>query len=176
MKYLIASDIHGAYEEAKFIYDTFVVGNFDKLILLGDILYHGPRNDLPIDYNPKKVIALFNEISSNIIAIKGNCEAYVDQMVLNFKILDEHFIDIANRTYYLCHGHLLKFDESDALKNNIILYGHYHIPSIKKTSKNVYINVGSIALPKENSPKTYAVLDEQGITIYSIDNDVVLTY
>lgn len=176
MRYLIASDIHGAYDEAKFICDKFKSENFDKLILLGDILYHGPRNDLPINYAPKKVLALLNEISDKIIAIKGNCEAYVDQMVLNFKILDYHFINQKDRTYFLCHGHLLKFKEDDALKDNIILYGHYHIPSLKEVEGHTYINVGSISLPKENNPKTYAILDEDKIVVLDKNDNIIISY
>ena len=100
MRYLIASDIHGSYLDCLFIVNKFNEGKFDKLILLGDILYHGPRNDLPNDYNPKGVISLLNPLADNIIAIKGNCEAYVDQMVLKFKILENRFLDINNKTYF----------------------------------------------------------------------------
>ena len=176
MRYLIASDIHGSYEDAKFIYDKFKTGDFDKLVLLGDILYHGPRNDLPTTYNPKKVGALFNELTESIVAVRGNCDAFVDQMVLDFKILDNKFIDIADRTYLLCHGHKLKFNREDALKKQIILYGHFHVPSIKEYDSTTYINVGSIALPKENSPKTYAILDELGLNVYTKEDKLYLSY
>lgn len=174
MRYLIASDIHGAYLDCLFIVNKFNEGKFDKLILLGDILYHGPRNDLPKDYNPKGVISLLNPLADNIIAIKGNCEAYVDQMVLKFKILENRFLDINNKTYFLCHGHKLQFNQSDINIKATIIYGHYHIPSIKEYNGNKYINVGSIALPKENSPKTYAILDDDKLEILTKEDKIIL--
>lgn len=175
MRYLIASDIHGDLEAATFIVNEFKNGNYDKLVLLGDILYHGPRNDLPKTYAPKQVIALLNPLAKQIIAIKGNCEAYVDQMVLQFKILEDQFIDFPKQTYYLCHGHKLKFTSSDLALPAVIIYGHYHIPSIKVIDDKTYVNVGSIALPKENSPKTYAVLTEDGLSIYTKNREKIYT-
>ncbi len=176
MRYLIASDIHGSFQDAKFIYNKFKEEEFDYLVLLGDVLYHGPRNDLPEDYNPKAVITLLNQIKDKIICIKGNCEAYVDQMVLQFKILECHFIDLGTKTYYLCHGHKLLFNKDDCQTNQIVLYGHYHIPSLKVYDDITYINVGSIALPKENNPKTYAILDENGIKIFDIKDNELFSY
>ncbi len=177
MKYLIVSDIHGSLDSANLINELFIKEKCDRIICLGDILYHGPRNDLPVSYNPKGVIKVLNPIGSQIIAVRGNCDAEVDQMVLDFKINDECFLDIKGRTYYLCHGHHLSFDNDDFLpKNAIVLYGHYHIPSLKESNKHIYINVGSITLPKENNPKTYAILDDSGIEVKDIDGLVLFKY
>ena len=174
MKYLLASDIHGDALACKFIVDEFNNGNYDKLILLGDILYHGPRNDLPVNYRPKEVIALLNPLADKIIAVKGNCEAYVDQMVLKFKILEDQFIDLNNKTYYLCHGHKLNFTGEDLPKGTIIIYGHYHIPSLKEYTEHQYLNVGSIALPKENNPKTFGILNDNGLEVLDMNKNVII--
>ncbi len=175
MRYLVCSDIHGSIDSVERIIDLFKKYSCDKIICLGDILYHGPRNDLPLNYNPKACIKILNEYKDYIIAIKGNCDAEVDQMVLNFKILEDSYLSIGDNLYYLCHGHHLNFDSDDLILNNAtILYGHYHIPSIKNINNRKYINVGSITLPKENSPRSYALLDDDGIKIYNLDESVVL--
>ena len=110
MRYLVCSDIHGSIDSVERIIDLFKKYSCDKIICLGDILYHGPRNDLPLNYNPKACIKILNEYKDYIIAIKGNCDAEVDQMVLNFKILEDSYLSIGDNLYYLCHGHHLNFD------------------------------------------------------------------
>lgn len=177
MKYLIATDIHGSEASAKIILEKKKEFDCDKIILLGDILYHGPRNDLPESYNPKKVIELLNSEAKNIIAVKGNCDAEVDQMVLDFKLEDERIIKIKNKEYFLTHGQHTNADKPKKLKKGtVVLHGHTHI--IKKTEINgvVYLNIGSITLPKQDHPKCFAVLDDAGVQIYDLKNELVLSY
>ncbi len=174
MRYLVVSDIHGSYDSALQIKRLFEEEKCDKIICLGDVLYHGPRNDLPESYNPKKVIPILNDLADKIICVKGNCDAEVDQMVLKFKIHDDYNLDFNGKYYYLVHGHHLKFSEEDLVpKGATVLYGHYHIPSIKEFDGVAYVNVGSITLPKENSPRSYGILDENGIVLKSLTGEIL---
>ncbi len=173
MKYLLVSDIHGDYEEAEFIIKKFLDLKCDKIICLGDFLYHGPRNNLPKNYNPKKCVALLNEYKDKIIAIKGNCDAEVDEMVLKFKFHKKLTLNIDKQRFILVHGHHL-----DKLKNlhqgDIVLYGHTHIYDIKEENGVTFINPGSISIPRNNLPKTYALISNGNISIFD-KNDHLLT-
>jgi len=172
MKYLIVSDIHGAEDSAKVIRDVFKTKNCDKILCLGDILYHGPRNDLPNNYNPKGVIKILNEIKDDILAIKGNCEAEVDQMVLDFKINDYLDLNINGFNVHLEHGHHL-----DEYKGNcdIVLYGHTHIPDNTIKNNIRYYNPGSITIPKNNTKRSYAIWEDKTIVLYDINGIVIDT-
>ena len=174
MKYLIVSDIHGSYESANIIINKFNALKCDKIVILGDILYHGPRNDLPDNYNPKKVIEILNPYAGKIIAVKGNCDAEVDQMVLNFTINDEYLLKDENINYYLTHGHHL----DKITKNNIdvILYGHTHVIDIKQEYKLTYINIGSITIPKENTARCYGILENNNVSIFDINDNLITSY
>lgn len=174
MKYLIASDIHGGLDSAKIIIEKFKYFNCDKIILLGDILYHGPRNDLPESYNPKKVIEILNSVADNIIAVRGNCDAEVDQMVLNFELSENKILSVGNKNYFLTHGHKVCAEKPISSDSDlIVIHGHTHI--IKKDIINnvTYINIGSITLPKQNTPRCFAVLDESGILVYDIYDNFI---
>ncbi len=173
MNYLIVSDIHGDASSVKFIYELHKKNKFDKIICLGDVLYHGPRNDLPLNYRPKECISLLNEIKDDIICIKGNCDAEVDEMVLKFEIIPSLDITINNKKCHLEHGHHL-----DLYKGNcdIIMSGHTHIPVLELKNNILYLNPGSISIPKENSKRDYAIFNDEGINIYSIDNILQFSY
>lgn len=174
MKYLIATDIHGDGVSAEIIKEKFKKLGCDKIILLGDILYHGPRNDLPKNYNPKKVIEILNSLSSKIVAVRGNCDAEVDQMVLNFELKDNQIIEEDGVKYYLTHGHHVSADNPARLENGIIvLHGHTHIIKKDVVDGVTYINIGSITLPKNGTPKCYAVLDENGVKVYDLNDKEV---
>ena len=172
MKYLIVSDIHGSSDSSKKILELFNKNKCDMVMILGDILYHGPRNDLPESYNPKEVIKDLNSIKDNIIAIKGNCDAEVDEMVLDFKINDYLDMNINGYNTHLEHGHHLDMYKGNA---NIVLYGHTHIPD--KTIKNntLFYNPGSITIPKNNTKRSYAIWDDKKITLYDIDGNILDT-
>lgn len=178
MKYLIISDIHGSYYYLEKIINIFNNNNFDKLIILGDILYHGPRNDLPKGYEPKKVVALLNQYKDKIIAIKGNCDAEVDEMVLDFPLHDKLILKLNDMNVLLIHGQHLKFNQEDVVNQNIniIFYGHYHIYGFKNISNIAYINPGSISLPKEKINHTYIIFDDKDILIKDLLDDKTLEY
>lgn len=172
MKYFIASDIHGSAYFCDLLVKAFSKSNADKLILLGDILYHGPRNDLPKDYAPKKVIEMLNPLKEKIIAVRGNCDAEVDQMVLDFNILDEfNILKLNEKTFCINHGHHL--DEIDLNKKVIVLAGHTHIPTIEMRENYLYINVGSVSIPKENSPHSYVIFEDNKFQFYNLENDEI---
>lgn len=170
MKYLVVTDIHGSSESAKIIIDRFNELKCDKIIILGDILYHGPRNDLPTMYNPKEVISIINPYSDRIIAIQGNCDAEVDQMVLNFRIEPSASIIINGIYCYCTHGHHINYQVPIRLpKNSLVLYGHTHINRKDIVDDVIYYNVGSITIPKNDTSRCYAILDENGIVTYDLD-------
>ena len=165
MKLLIASDIHGAAKWCRSLMDEIEKENPDRVILLGDLLYHGPRNDLPEDYAPKEVIAMLNGIKDQIIAVRGNCEAEVDQMVLPFPVLAEYALISDNgRTLFATHGHIHNLQNLPPLKRgDILLHGHTHIPACEHTDGGVtYLNPGSVSIPKAGSAHSYMLFDERG--------------
>lgn len=173
MKYLVVSDIHGSSDSAQIIEEKFKKFNCDKIIILGDILYHGPRNDLPANYNPKKVIEILNNYSDKIIAVRGNCEAEVDQMVLKFPIYLSCYLLINNQKYYLTHGHHVNYLMPKEFKEKtIILYGHTHIYRKDVVDGNLYFNIGSITLPKENTERCYGILDDS-LKIYNLKDELI---
>jgi len=161
-KFMIASDIHGSAYYCRKMLEIYKSENFEKLILLGDLLYHGPRNDLPKEYNPKAVIEMLNGISEEIICVRGNCEAEVDQMVLNFPVLADYaMLYFDDNTIFATHGHKFNPDNLPPLKKgDILLNGHTHIPKIEQIGEITYINPGSVSLGKADGRNTYAVYED----------------
>ena len=172
MKYLILTDIHGSDKYLNLVLNK--VGDFDKLIILGDILYHGPRNDLPNEYNPKKVIEILNGLKEKIIAVRGNCDAEVDLMVLDFLIEQNKWIDIENNKIFLTHGHI--YNKSNMIEDNEkywMIYGHYHINELVKTSGANFINLGSLTIPKDTH-HSYAIIENGIYKSFDLMNDEIL--
>jgi len=165
MKYLFASDIHGSAYYCKKLLEAYDNEKADRLILLGDLLYHGPRNDLPKDYAPKEVAAMLNSRKNGILAIRGNCEAEVDQMMLEFPVLAEYAAIMTDdgRTIYLTHGHHYNIENPLPMKEgDIMIYGHTHV-SLDETRNGIrFLNPGSVSIPKQDSGHGYIVL-ENGI-------------
>ena len=162
---LIASDIHGDANTAERLVEIYKASGAEKLLLLGDILYHGPRNDLPAGYAPKKVIELLNPLKNEILAVRGNCDTEVDQMVLSFPILADYaYLSLDGLRIFATHGHKFNTDSLPPLaKGDILLHGHTHVPvAIEFGEDNLYINPGSLSIPKESSPKSY-ILYENGV-------------
>ena len=170
MKLMIASDIHGSEYYCKKMLDEFENHHADKLLLLGDILYHGPRNDLPYGYNPKGVIALLNPLKDKILCVRGNCDTEVDQMVLDFPILAEYaYLYIDGKTIFATHGHKFNCENPPSLnKGDILLNGHTHIPANENKGDFIYINPGSISIPKNNSDHSYIIMENGEFTFYAI--------
>lgn len=159
MKLMFIADIHGSEYWLDKALDVYKANDFDRLIILGDVLYHGPRNPLPEGYNPQGVLGKLNELSEEIIAIRGNCDSEVDQMVLNFRVLNEesHLI-LEDRDFYLCHGHHLDEEDLPQLKQGtVICHGHTHIPRKEELGDYTFFNPGSIALPKMETAHSYGV-------------------
>lgn len=175
MKIMFASDIHGSFAATKKIKAAYESERAEKLVLLGDILYHGPRNPLPDEYAPQSVAELFNSMKNELFCVRGNCDSEVDQMVLDFPIGADYALMYAdNLTMLLTHGHL--FDESKLppiKSGDIIISGHTHVPRAEKKNGIVFLNPGSAALPKQNFEKSYMILDDGCFTIKTFDNKTI---
>ena len=161
MKLNIASDIHGSSYYCRKMIEAYRQEEADRLLLLGDLLYHGPRNNLPRDYNPKEVISMLNEIKNELLFVRGNCDNEVDQMVLDFPILAEYcLLELDGRTIFATHGHNFNPDNLPMLKEgDILLNGHTHIPANQNMGTYTYMNPGSISIPKEGSAHGYMIYD-----------------
>lgn len=167
MKYVIASDIHGSADWCEKLLQSFAKENADKLVLLGDILYHGPRNDFPSGYSPKKVFAMLNAVKERILCVRGNCDSEVDQMVLQFPCLADYAVlDGGLCTLFATHGHLYNKDVPPLLGDkDVLLNGHFHTPEFSRMPTGYYANCGSVALPKEGYPHSYIVY-ENGVFVW----------
>lgn len=176
MKWMIASDIHGSAYWCGRMLEAFEKEGAEKLVLLGDLLYHGPRNDLPKEYDPKEVLRMLNERSRNIFCVRGNCDSEVDQMVLGFPILADYAVFYwEGRMIYACHGHHRESQCDPYLrKGDILLTGHTHIPAWKEEESGYwYGNPGSVALPKENSAHSYLILEGKRISLKTMDGEII---
>lgn len=173
MNYLICSDVHGSIMTFKKVIDFFIENKFDKLIILGDLLYHGPRNDIPQGYKPKEVIALANSIKEKIIMVKGNCESEVDQMVLDFKIFNRKKIRYLNHNVYLEHGHHLDYKNKKYTKGDIVLSGHTHVSKFEVINGVTFINPGSITIPKEKTKKSFGALVSNRFVLLDINGKIL---
>ena len=160
MKWFIASDIHGSAFWCRKMLDALEREKADRILLLGDILYHGPRNDLPDEYAPKKVIEMLNPLKDIIFAVRGNCDSEVDQMVLDFPILADYTVIIDGDTViFATHGHVYNEENLPPLKKGtILLHGHTHVAKKTDHGDYVYMNPGSVSIPKENTPHGYMTL------------------
>ena len=161
MKLFIASDIHGSAFWCEKMLEAYRAEKADRLLLLGDILYHGPRNDLPKDYAPKKVIQMLSEYKNEIFCVRGNCDTEVDQMVLPFPILSDYaLISLDGTDLYAPHGHKFSKDNLPPLKKgDILLCGHTHVVADETCGDFRYINPGSVSIPKENTGHGYTVFE-----------------
>ena len=175
MKIMIASDIHGSAYYLEQLLNRYDEENPDKLLLLGDILYHGPRNDLPKGYAPKDVILLLNTHKEEILCVRGNCDTEVDQMVLEFPILADYAIlEAGNRLIYATHGHVFHLQHLPMLQpGDLLLHGHTHIPAWKRFGENnLYVNPGSVSIPKEGSPHSYMMLTDKNMGWKTLTGEV----
>ena len=177
MKLLICSDIHGDLDSMKDVLSAYKSEGAEKILILGDLLYHGPRNDLPKSYAPKAVIELLNANKEIVMSVRGNCDTEVDQMVLEFPILADYaYLELDGITVFATHGHHHNTATPPPLrKGEILLHGHTHVLKIEEFGNgNLYINPGSAALPKENNPRTYAIYENRTFTIKDFDGNTVL--
>lgn len=174
MKWLIASDIHGSLYYGKKLIEQIKKEEPDKVIFLGDILYHGPRNDLPKDYNPKELIKLLNEYKDKIISVRGNCDSEVDQMVLEFPIMADYMIlTINDLTIFATHGHLYDVENIPFKGIDVVLSGHTHVQKCDKYDHYVHMNPGSISIPKENSYHGYMILVDKKFYWKDLEGNII---
>jgi putative phosphoesterase len=181
MKLMIASDIHGCAPACKKLLDTFTASGADRLILLGDLLYHGPRNDLPDGYDPKAVISMLSEYADRLFCVRGNCDTEVDQMVLPFPIMAETallFVD--GKTWFACHGHRAGAnptanDLPRLPAGSVVLSGHTHIPVLETNDKGVtFLNPGSTSIPKGGFAASYALYEDGEFSVMGFMGEKIL--
>lgn len=174
MKIFVISDIHGSYKYLEDFMEIYKEENGDLLVILGDILYHGPRNPLPLGYDPKRVATLLNENKDKILWIKGNCDGEVDEMVLDIPMIEKGVLFINNRKIYLTHGH--KYNEKNLNLNNgdILLYGHLHVNFLFEEKGVIIGNPGSLSLPKNNTQNSYIIIDDNKIIIYNLNKEKIM--
>ena len=175
MKFLIASDIHGSAYYTEKLLEIYKKEKADRLILLGDVLYHGPRNDLPLGHNPKEVARLLNEYKDEIICVRGNCEAEVDQLMLQFPVLADYAIlFVEGKELFLTHGHHYNPDNPPPFpKGSILINGHTHVSAIEEKENFIYLNPGSVSIPKGNGINSYMIYDSKTFTLKSLDGDIL---
>lgn len=160
MKLLIASDLHGSAKYVRMLMERFAQERADRLLLLGDLLYHGPRNGLPEEYDPQAVIRLLEPLKNSILCVRGNCDADVDQMVLPFPILADYAaMPVGKRLMYVTHGHQYNQQTPPPLQaGDLLLCGHTHVPKCQDCGTFTYLNPGSVSIPKEQSCHSYVTL------------------
>jgi len=173
MKLLIASDIHGSALYTGQLLRQFEAENADRLVLLGDVLYHGPRNDLPDGYAPKQVIEMLNPLADRILCVRGNCDTEVDQMVLKFPVMADYgFILDSDTALYLTHGHI--YNETNlppVRRGDAVLYGHTHIPVMRVIDGVTFANPGSVSIPKNGSTRGYLLYENGRLTRKNLNGD-----
>ncbi|MBQ9905627.1 MAG: phosphodiesterase [Oscillospiraceae bacterium] len=181
MKWLIASDIHGSAYYCRQLIKQYEAEQADRLLLLGDLLYHGPRNDLPKDYAPKEVIDMLNPLAADILCVRGNCEAEVDQMVLQFPVLADYaLLSEGCRLIFATHGHVWNASNLPPLHSgDILLHGHTHVPVCQpcgNAGQFMLMNPGSVSIPKDNSPHSFTVLENGVFTWKTLDGEPYQEY
>ncbi len=172
MKYLVVSDIHGSAGYLKKFIKTIESENPDKIILLGDVYYHGPRNKLPKGYAPMKVANMLNSVADKIICVQGNCDAEVDQMISKFELQQSYETEISGKKFLFVHGHHLNFQDMPK-GYDFVFGGHTHVCGIKPVQEVTYVNPGSLSIPKGGTTNSYAKIDDGEILIFSIKGKVL---
>ncbi len=175
MKLMFASDIHGSAHFCRLTLDTYKKENAEKLILLGDLLYHGPRNDLPFEYNPKEVIKLLNNFKNELLCVRGNCEAEVDQMVLEFPVMAEYMIIyLDGKMAFITHGHIHNHKTPPPINDgDLLIHGHTHIPAAEKIDNYIYLNPGSVSIPKGGYKNSYMIYENNKFTIKTFESEII---
>lgn len=174
MRIMFISDIHGIKTNLEIIKRRYEELNCTKLVVLGDLYYIGPRNILNGGYDINYVKDFLMSFRDNLICIRGNCDSDVDIKVSDFPIINElGLISTENKDIYLTHGHI--YNENNWQKtNSVLVYGHLHTPFIKEKDGNIFINPGSISLPKSEEGPTYLVLEDDKFVIYDINDKKIV--
>lgn len=175
MKLMIASDIHGSAYFCERLLEAFDQETADRMLLLGDILYHGPRNDLPRGYAPKQALEMLNAVKTCLFCVRGNCDTEVDQMVLEFPILADYcLLTAGERLIYATHGHRYNLNALPPLQpGDILLHGHTHVPAWERFGDgNLYLNPGSVSIPKNGSPNGYMILENRRVQWKTLEGEI----
>lgn len=174
MKLIVISDIHGSNFYMNKMKDRINEENPEKIILLGDLYYHGPRNPLTQEYAPKEVAKTLNSLKDKIIAVKGNCDAEVDQMISEFKIQENYVtLELNGKMFIFTHGHKYNIDNIPNDRFDVLVYGHFHTGFIKEKDGKIFVNSGSISLPKENTKNSYLIIDDESIYLKDLEGNVI---
>ncbi len=173
MKLMIASDIHGSAYYCKKMLERYRKEEAERLLLLGDLLYHGPRNDLPREYAPKEVISMLNEAREQLLCVRGNCDAEVDQMVLQFPVLaDSMILYLEGHMVFATHGHVYYEEKLPPLKRgDILLHGHTHVQAMEDRGDYIYLNPGSVSIPKNGNENSYMIYEDGRFTIKNMEGE-----
>ncbi len=177
MKLVFASDIHGSARYARMLPQIDARERPERIVLLGDLLYHGPRNDLPLEYDPKEVIEVLNGMKERFLCVRGNCDAQVDQMVLDFPILsDSLLLYLSGRAAFVTHGHLYGMDNPPHLNpGDLLIHGHTHVQALTPFGRdNFYINPGSLSIPKEGNQNSYMTYEDGLFTIKDMQGGPIM--
>lgn len=172
MKYMVVSDIHGSLFYARKVMDAFNKEQADKLIILGDLYYHGPRNPLPDEYDPMGLSRLLSEISDKLIVIAGNCDSEVDKMISSFPFHKHKMITVGKRRIFLTHGHKYNAAHFPPYEFDILMHGHFHVAGIEEVNGKIIVSVSSVSLPKNGSLRTYAIVNGDKIAMYDISGNL----
>ena len=173
MKILIISDIHGSSYYAEKIKEIDEREKPDQIILLGDLYYHGPRNDLTQEYNPMKVAGILNDFGTKLRTVRGNCDAEVDEMISDFKVEPQLQIQVNNKNVFFTHGRVHNKENIPDKEIDIMFYGHFHTGFIKEENGIIFANPGSISLPKNNTEHSYIIFDEEKITLKNVEGEII---
>ena len=173
MKFLIASDLHGSAYYAKKLKEIFNEESADKIVLLGDIYNHGPRNPLPKDYSPMEVANILNSLKDKLIVIKGNCDSQVDTLISEFSFIEDAVLVSGGKTVFCTHGHVFNKDKMPQTQFDALLYGHFHTGFIEQQGATVVANAGSVSLPKNGTPSSYLILEDNTLTLKDISGNQI---
>ena len=173
MKILVASDLHGSGYYVKKLKKIINSENPDKIILLGDLYYHGPRNQLSLEYAPMEVAKILNSCKEKIITARGNCDAEVDQMISEFEFEENIRLEINNKKFFFTHGHKYNMDNLPNEDFDVMVYGHLHTGFIKVEYGKIFVNSGSISLPKNNAKNSYLIINDNMIYLKDIDENII---
>lgn len=178
MKIMFASDIHGSALFCGQMLSAFEREGAGRLCLLGDLLYHGPRNPLPEGHDAKRTAALLNSAKRDILCVRGNCDAEVDQMMLEFPVLSDNALVFADgRMFFLTHGHRFTPENLPPLNaGDVFVCGHTHVLAARHVGDVACINCGSVSLPKEGNPRSYAVYEDGTFTIKTLDGQPLVQF
>ena len=173
MKLLIASDVHGSYSAIKSLQKRMFEEDAKELVLLGDIYNHGPRNNLPEEYSPMRVAELLNGMTDKLMVIKGNCDSEVDTMISDFDFIGQGALIDCGKKMFLTHGHVYNKDNPPKTSFDCVIYGHFHTGFIERKEGALFVNVGSLSLPKNGTEHSYVVIENGVVTLKNLNGRVI---